>query len=71
MNILLVDDDSYVLEALRKSLDWTTIGIENVYTAQSVNKARKIIGDIPIHILICDIEMPKENCFGLLKWIKE
>lgn len=71
MNILLVDDDSYVLEALRKSLDWTTIGIENVYTAQSVNKARKIIGDIPIHILICDIEMPKENGFELLKWIKE
>ncbi|MDF2514414.1 MAG: hypothetical protein K0S04_4280, partial [Herbinix sp.] len=24
MNILLVDDDAYVLEALRKSLDWTT-----------------------------------------------
>ncbi|HHV11363.1 MAG TPA: response regulator [Clostridiales bacterium] len=71
MNILLVDDDSYVLEALRKSLDWTSIGIENVYTAQSVNKARKIIADIPIHVLVCDIEMPKENGFELLKWIKE
>ncbi len=71
MNILLVDDDSYVLEALRKSLDWTSIGVENVYTAQSVNKARKIIGDIPIHVLVCDIEMPKENGFELLKWIKE
>jgi two-component system, response regulator YesN len=71
VNILLVDDDSYVLETLRKSLDWTTIGIENVYTAQSVNKARKIIGDVPIHVLVCDIEMPKENGFELLKWIKE
>jgi two-component system response regulator YesN len=71
VNILLVDDDAYVLEALRKSLDWTTIGIENVYTAQSVNKARKIIGDVPIHVLVSDIEMPKENGFELLKWIKE
>lgn len=71
MNILLVDDDSYVLEALKKSLNWEQIGIENVYTAQSVKKAKKIIGDVLIHILICDIEMPKENGFELLKWIKE
>ena len=71
MNILLVDDDAYVLEALQKSLDWDTMGIENVYTAQSVNRARKIIEDIPIQILVCDIEMPKENGFELLKWLKE
>ena len=71
MNILLVDDDSYVLEALRKTLDWENLGIKNVYLAHSVNKARKIIEDIPIHILICDIEMPKENGFELLKWIRE
>ncbi len=71
MNILLVDDDSYVLEALQKSLDWDSMGIENVYSAQSVNKAKKIICDIPIHILVCDIEMPKENGFELLKWMKQ
>lgn len=71
MNILLVDDDSYVLEALRKTLDWEALGIVNVYTAHSVNKARKIIEDIPIQILICDIEMPKENGFELLKWIRQ
>ncbi len=71
MNILLVDDDSYVLDALRKTLDWEALGIENVYTAPSVNRARKIIEDIPIQILICDIEMPKENGFELLKWIRE
>ena len=71
MNILLVDDDAYVLEALQKTLDWETLGIRNVYSAQSVNKARKIIEDIPIHILICDIEMPKENGFELLKWVRD
>lgn len=71
MNILLVDDDSYVLEALKKSLDWEDMGIKNVYTAQSVNKAKKIIRDVMIHLLVCDIEMPKENGFELLKWLKE
>jgi two-component system response regulator YesN len=70
VNILLVDDDSYVLEALSKTMDWGTMGIDNVYTAQSVNKARKIIEDVPIQILLCDIEMPKENGFELLKWIR-
>lgn len=71
MNILLVDDDIYVFETLRKTLDWGALGIENVYSAPSVNRARKIIEDIPIHIIICDIEMPKENGFALLQWIRD
>lgn len=71
MNILLVDDDVYVLKALQKSLDWNRIGIKNVYTAQSVSRAKKIIEDIPIQILICDIEMPKEDGFVLLDWLKQ
>jgi len=71
MNILLVDDDVYVTETLQKSIDWISLGVENVYAAHSVDGAKKILEEIPIHILICDIEMPKENGFALLEWINE
>ncbi|MDR2750408.1 MAG: response regulator [Clostridiales bacterium] len=71
MNILLVDDDKYVLEALRQSLQWEALGIENVYVAQSVSKAKKIFSDIQVHVLVSDIEMPKEDGFELLKWIRQ
>lgn len=71
MNILLVDDDVYVTEALQKNVDWTSLEIGNVYTAHSVSTAKKIIEEIPIHLVVCDIEMPKEDGFVLLGWIQE
>lgn len=71
MNILIVDDDSYVIEALQKGMDWTSLKIENVYTAYNVNNAKKILESVPIHIMLCDIEMPKENGLSLLRWVRE
>jgi len=71
LNILLVDDDIYVIEAMQKSIDWEYLQIENVYIAHSVQSAKKILNDIPIQVLVCDIEMPKENGFELLNWIRE
>lgn len=71
MNVLIVDDDAYVLEALTQKMDWESLGIENVYTAYNVKRAKRIVEDIPIHIIVCDIEMPKKNGFALLKWIRE
>lgn len=71
MNLLLVDDDAYVTEAIEASMDWEKLGIKSVYTAHSVSRAMKIIEDVKIHILICDIEMPKANGFALIRWIKE
>lgn len=71
MNLLLVDDDAYVLEAVKNTLDWKKLEIENVYTAQSVKNAKKIIQDIPIHLVVSDIEMPKENGLELISWIRD
>jgi len=71
MNILLVDDDVYTIEALKQSLDWKELGIENAYYAYGTSQAKKIMEDVPIHILVSDIEMPKENGFALLEWIRE
>lgn len=71
MNILIVDDDSYVIEALLKGMEWKNLGIENVYTAYNVKNAKKILESIPMQVMLCDIEMPKENGLSLLRWVRE
>ena len=43
MNILLVDDDYFVVAALEKKIDWKALSIEQVYTAYSVAQARDIL----------------------------
>lgn len=71
MNILLVDDDRYVVEVLWQSLDWERLSIGQVFRASSVGEAKKILEENPVHILVCDIEMPKEDGFSLIRWIRE
>ena len=71
MNILLVDDDYFVVAALEKKIDWKALSIEQVYTAYSVAQARDILRRHSVQILICDIEMPQGGRLELLAWIRE
>lgn len=71
MNILLVDDDYYVIAALQQKIDWTALGIETVFTANNVSQAREILGQHSVQILISDIEMPQGSGLELLAWIRE
>ncbi|AHV97230.1 helix-turn-helix domain-containing protein [Paenibacillus sabinae] len=71
MNILLVDDDYFVITALEKKIDWKALSIENIYTAYNVAQAREILLQHPVQIVICDIEMPQGSGLELLAWIRE
>ncbi|MNW46755.1 putative response regulatory protein [compost metagenome] len=71
MNALVVDDDVYVVAALEKKIEWTSLGIEKVYTANNVAQARDILQQNPVQILISDIEMPQGSGLDLLAWIRE
>lgn len=71
MNALLVDDDYFVVTALEKKIDWKSLHIENVYTANNVAQAREIIKNHPVQILISDIDMPQGSGLELLAWIRE
>ena len=69
MNILLVDDESSAIQALQKEVNWDSLEFEHIFTALSVAKAKEIIENEEIHILLCDIEMPGESGLDLLDWI--
>lgn len=71
MNILLVDDNIYVLESLIKGIDFKTLGFENVFSAKSSKAAQEILKKIDIHMVLTDIEMPAGSGLQLLKWIND
>ncbi len=69
MNILLVDDDRYVLEGIKEGIDWSALPIEGIYTAQNAQQAKRILLSTPVQILVSDIEMPRESGLDLLEWV--
>ena len=71
MRILLVDDDTVILDDLRYSIHWDKLGIDRVDTAQDTATAKQILSREPVDIVISDIEMPQESGLDLLRWYRE
>jgi len=69
-NLLIVDDEEYALQALIENIHWEQIGIEHVYKAMDADEAKELFRTLPIDIMICDIEMPKETGLQLLEWVR-
>lgn len=71
MKLLIVDDNKYVVYGLERQLQWNVLGIDEVFGCYSVYQAKEILSREWIDFMICDIEMPGENGFALLRWIEE
>lgn len=71
MHILLVDDDTVILDDLRYSIHWDKLGVDRVDTAQDAATAKQILAREPVDIVISDIEMPQESGLDLLRWYRE
>lgn len=68
---LVVDDEIYSTEGIKFALDWDSLGISQVYTANNIRQAKTILSEQPIQILISDIEMPKGSGYDLLRWMRD
>ncbi|WP_373232333.1 response regulator [Cohnella sp.] len=66
MNVLLVDDEDYVLDYLADEIVWSSFGITGVYRASSAEEALDIAGEIPVALVITDIRMPEISGLELL-----
>ena len=71
MDILLVDDDVDVIEGIQDGVDWDALGFRQVYLAQSAKKAREILQEQDIAVLLTDIEMPGSSGLDLLEWVRD
>jgi Response regulator containing CheY-like receiver domain and AraC-type DNA-binding domain len=69
--VLIVDDESQVLDGLRSAVDWARLGAETPLVAQDAAGAQAILEESAVDIMLCDIEMPGKNGIELLAWAKE
>lgn len=71
MNLLLVDDEEYVIESIKKNMDWAEYGIDQVYMAFSMKQAQNIMEIVAVDVIVCDIVMPRQSGFDFVGWVRE
>ena len=71
MNILLVDDESYVTESLYQTIPWRELDIEEVYQASSALEAIDLLEEEDIDVVVTDVRMPVMTGLELMETITE
>ena len=68
--VLLVDDETTILDALYNCILWQQFGVGTVLTASDGVQALEIISNQTVHLLITDIKMPRMDGMTLLKEVR-
>lgn len=71
MNVLIVDDQISVIKGILSGVHFKELGIEVVRTATSSEEALAVFNEIPVDILLTDIEMPDVNGLELNRKVQE
>ncbi len=69
MNLLIVDDELNSILTVKKMINQEKLMINQIYCAENALAAKEYLLNGQIDIVLCDIEMPKENGLELLEWI--
>ena len=70
MNVILIDDEEVAVNALRRRVDWSKYGVDEVYIASSAGQARELFQEKTIDVMLSDIEMPQGGGLELFEWVK-
>lgn len=70
MQVLIVDDEAYAVNALMKRIDWESFGFSAPMSARSMAQAQAVFLSQKIELLVCDIEMPQGSGLDLFEWVK-
>ncbi|MDQ0112155.1 response regulator [Paenibacillus harenae] len=71
MNVLLVDDEDYVLDFLEEQVPWASLGDITVYKASSAEEALEIAGQAELQMVVTDIRMPETSGLELLAALRQ
>ncbi len=69
IEVLLVDDESYVTESLRMTIPWGSLDVHRVYCADSAAAALVILEEQTIDIIVTDIRMPEMDGLELIRTV--
>jgi two-component system response regulator YesN len=68
---LIVDDEIHAVRGLQAGVNWRHLDVGDVHTALSMKQAQEIFQNHPVHLMVCDIEMPQGSGLELAAWVKE
>lgn len=71
MNVLIVDDEPYILEYLQHLIDWKRFGFREVLTTNHPQQVLQFLQERMINLVISDIRMPEISGLDLLKTISQ
>lgn len=71
MELLIVDDEFYAVEGLKKLINRISSPVQNIYWAYNLKGAKQIFLQNNIDVMLCDIEMEEENGLDLLRWVND
>lgn len=71
LHALLIDDEIHSTEGIKYTLDWESLGVTTVHTANNILHAQKILEEQDVQLVITDIEMPRGSGYDLLRWMRE
>jgi DNA-binding NtrC family response regulator len=66
--VLVVDDSTETVELIKRNLE--SVGYQ-VYTANNVQSAIKLLGTVHVDLVITDLKMPEENGIELVRHVSE
>ena len=58
MNVLIIDDQPDVVAGIHSGINWDALSIRQVFCANDIIRAREILSNNSVDIMLCDIEMP-------------
>ncbi len=67
MNLLIIDDEYYIVQGLVGMINKEELGFDNIFTAYSAQQGINILRKEQIDLMLLDIEMPKETGLELLE----
>lgn len=70
-NVLLVDDEADVLQAMKKKIDWEALGFCLAGTAENGQEALEMAEQLHIDVVMTDIKMPYMDGLTLCKDLKQ
>ena len=71
MRALVVDDEIVALKALTRRIQWEKYGVDQVFTARSMQQAQQVLKNEEIDFMLCDIEMPNGTGLDLAEWMRQ
>ncbi len=70
-NILLVDDESFVVDGIESVITWKELAIDNVYKASNGAMALELLETIKMDIIVTDMKMPIMDGIEFISKLRE